>query len=66
MPMPLLVGYKINISTEIAARWRAHPVPSAHVVDSAISTALDSKIVNLRAYAHDRLVGDLSVGTSTT
>ena len=65
MPLPLLIGYKIDISTEICAQWRVHPVPCAQVARSEIPTQADGKIVDLRAYARKRIDHELTAGTGS-
>ena len=63
MPMPLLIGYKIEISTDICAQWRLHLVPAAQLTRGEISNASDSKVVDLRAYACKRMDRELAVQT---
>jgi hypothetical protein len=55
MPLSLLIGYKIDVATEICAQWRTHFVPSAQITHRKISTATNSNIVDLRAYASKRI-----------
>ena len=63
MPLPLLIGYKIDISTEICAQWRIHLVPSAQIRHGRISSAIDGKVVDLRAYARKRNARERAVKT---
>jgi hypothetical protein len=55
MQLSLLVGHKIDISTEICAKWRAHPVPQTHAMRGEMPAAAGSNIVDLLAYARKRV-----------
>jgi len=63
MALPLLIGYKIEMSTEICAQWRIDLAPSAQITHGRISSAIDSKVVDLRAYARKRIDRELTVKT---
>ena len=55
MPLSLVIGHKIDISTQISAQWHAHPVPQTHAVRSEILALAASNIVDLRSYTRKRV-----------